>query len=115
MPTPPPPRLYWCVDANGVGHESSSPCASGYTTGGIQNNQLQTAPPQNQAGNGLYAGAANPLSNAGLSGFLSWIDNAANWKHTGLLLAGAALVIVGLVGLAGDKYVSSPGPKILPV
>jgi hypothetical protein len=77
-------------------------------TSGVQYNPSAN---QNAAGQG----AQSAIQNAGLTGFLNWIGTSANWKHTGLLLGGALLILVGVFGLAADKYMGGSGPKILPV
>jgi hypothetical protein len=110
MPVPPPTTIYFCKDANGVEHASSTPCAGNTTSAGSRPNNI-LAPSPGAAG--AAAGSLNPFNNAGLSGFLAWAGNAANWKHTGLLLAGGLLLIVGVVGLALDHSVS--GTKVLPI
>lgn len=89
----------------GTGPNVPQPLAPGATPG-------PTGQTVNQSGplSGLTAGTG---SLSGLSGLVAWLGNSSNWKHAGLLLGGAALVILGIIGLATDKTVSSA--KILPV
>ena len=102
MPTPPP---IGPSNNYGQGPNVPQPLAPGATAG-------PTGQTVNQSGplSGLTQGTG---SGGGLVGFVNWIGNAANWKHAGLLLAGALLVIVGVLGVATDKTISSA--KILPV
>jgi hypothetical protein len=104
---PRPATIYSCTDAQGNIFESSSPC-SGAFPNTLGSTPQPTVPQGNQLGNGQNTGSCGGILNLPPS-----LCQGVTYKHLGLILAGAILVILGLGGLAFDKTVS--GTKVLPV
>lgn len=104
---PRPATIYSCTDAQGNVFESSTPCSGAFpnTAGSVQQ---PTVPQGNSLGNGQTTGSCGGILNLPPS-----LCQGVTYKHIGLLAAGALLVILGIVGLALDKSVSSA--KVLPV
>lgn len=96
----------------------NEPCPQGYnpgliTPGGYLSGQALNAPGQIPAttASGYSAAAQNALGSLIPSNLTDWLGNSSNWKHLGLLLAGAVLIILGAQFFMGASVAETPEGK----